>query len=223
MNPSLSASSPPSLKNLLATRLPVFLLLAALGCGIDLWTKHWMFRQPDLSRGDVRWVWEPNAGFQLSLNEGALFGMGQGQVLLFALVSVAAALGLPIWLFVSHAARDWRLTVVLGLILAGILGNLYDRLGWHGLQWADFRMDRNGPVYAVRDFLLLAWRWSPDPQQRLVWPNFNIADALLVCGSAALVLLSCFPPGHGHDLATTPSAPNGPASQRSEIPAPGRD
>jgi signal peptidase II len=136
-------------------------------------------------------LWPQHAGFQLSLNEGALFGLGQGGAGLFAVGSVAAAVAIPAWLFLFGAARDLKLTLVLAAIMGGVLGNLYDRLGLHGLEWGAFDPKRAGePVYAVRDFVLLAWKWDAHWQNRVVWPNFNLADSLLVCGAAALVILS---------------------------------
>ena len=85
--------------------------------------------------GPIWWLWPDVFGFQTSLNEGALFGMGQGMVPVFAALSVVAALGILYWLFCLGAARDWLLTVALGCVTAGILGNLYDRLGLPGLTW----------------------------------------------------------------------------------------
>jgi lipoprotein signal peptidase len=41
----------------------------------------------------------------------------------------------------------------------------------------------------VRDFVLLARRWPPQSGWD-VWPNFNVADSLLVCGAITLVLQS---------------------------------
>jgi len=191
------------------SRHVLFWSLAALGLAADLWTKHWMFSRPSLRAGEIWWLWPEYAGFQLSLNEGALFGMGQGNVWLFAGCSLAAAIAIPTWLFVFGGARDRALTIVLGAILGGVLGNLYDRLGLPGLQWGDFDPARAGQrVYAVRDFVLLAWRWDPDWQNRVVWPNFNVADSLLVCGAAALLLLSFRKsPREAHaDAATQPAA-----------------
>jgi signal peptidase II len=169
----------------------IFWLLVVGGCGLDLWTKHWMFSQPRLVGGEVWWLWPGHAGFQLSLNEGALFGMGQGRVWVFAACAALAAAALPVWLFWFGAARDMKLMVVLGCIMGGVLGNLYDRLGLPGLDWGTFVPARAGErVYAVRDFVLLAWRWDEHWQNRVVWPNFNVADSLLVCGAICLVLLS---------------------------------
>jgi signal peptidase II len=169
----------------------LFWPLAAAGLALDLSTKHYMFSQPDLLAGNVRWVWQDHAGFQLSLNEGALFGLGQGGVWVFAACSLAAAVAIPTWLFAFGGARDAWITVIMGAILGGVLGNFYDRLGLPCLDWGDFRQDRAGErVYAVRDFILWAWRWDEDWQKRVSWPNFNGADALLVCGAAEIVLLS---------------------------------
>ena len=82
--------------------------------------------------GPPWWLWNGVFGFQTSLNEGALFGMGQGLWPLFAALSVGAAVGIVVWLFPAGAARDWLLTIALALVTAGILGNLYDRLGLPG-------------------------------------------------------------------------------------------
>src|SRR4051812_28743231 len=178
----------------------VFWSLAAACLAADLWTKHWMFSQPQLLAGQVLWFWPGHAGFQLSLNEGALFGMGQGNVWLFAAFSIAAAVGIPLWLFVWGGARDRALTIVLGCILGGVLGNLYDRLGLPGLDWStvpahlnreasEGSQDRAGRVHAVRDYILCVRHWPPRDRWD-VWPNFNLADSLLVCGAASLLLLS---------------------------------
>jgi len=131
--------------------------------------------------GPVWWIWQDRFGFQTSLNEGALFGLGQGGVPLFIALSVLAALGILYWLFFGGAARDRLLTVALGCIFAGIVGNLYDRLGLHGLEWGLLTPLRAGePVRAVRDWILVMIFGHP-------WPNFNIADSALVCGAILLV------------------------------------
>ncbi|MBX3424411.1 MAG: signal peptidase II [Pirellulales bacterium] len=172
----------------------LFAVIAVAGCAVDLLTKQWAFAQPDLLAHEVRWAWTGYAGIQLSLNEGALFGMGQGKVALFAAFGLAACVAIPWWLLRGGAEGDWRIAAILGLVLGGVLGNLYDRLGLPGLEWGGFDPSRAGErVYAVRDFFLLAGRWSDDPAERLVWPNFNVADALLVCGAGALLLASFRP------------------------------
>ena len=163
-------------------RYAIFLLIAVCGCVLDLTTKSWIFRRLGMPGGPIWWIWEGVFGFQTSLNEGALFGMGQGCVVLFSALSMAVVPCILYWLFVARAARDLLLTVALGLVTAGILGNLYDRLGLPGLVWtsAGPLHDVGDPVYAVRDWILVMIG-------SFHWPNFNIADSLLVCGAILLV------------------------------------
>jgi signal peptidase II len=162
------------------TRYVLFLIIAAGGCLLDLATKKWMFAHLD-PMGRPWWIWPGVFGFQWSLNEGALFGLGQGHPFVFAGLSILAALAVVYWLFVAGAARDGLLTIALAAVTAGILGNLYDRLGLHGLTWAGHPGHHFGePAYAVRDWILV----MIGPWQ---WPNFNIADSLLVCGALLLV------------------------------------
>jgi signal peptidase II len=166
-------------------RIIWFFALAALGCLADLLSKHFVFQHPEMYHGSEWWLWEGHLGIQKSLNEGALFGLGQGNVWLFATLSVAAVVAIPIWLFVFRAARDPLLTAALGCVSGGILGNLFDRVGLSGLKWDRFNSLRSGEdVYAVRDFILMQWN------DRLVWPNYNIADALLVLGACFLLFQS---------------------------------
>lgn len=167
------------------SRYLVFFSVAIGGCAVDLATKSWMFSylgMPGSLESRTVWVWEDVFGFQASLNEGALFGMGQGFSWLFAVLSICAVVAIVIWLFGSGAARDWLLTVALAIVTIGILGNLYDRLGLPGLVWNDAFVNHvpGEPVHAVRDFILVMIGDWP-------WPTFNIADPCLVCGALLLV------------------------------------
>src|SRR4029077_2279204 len=104
------------------------------------------------------------------VNHGALFSLG-GQFKtdanhFFAGVSVLAALGIIVWGARRATATDKWLCAALGLILAGTLGNLYDRVIFGG----------------VRDFLYFYY---------IEWPVFNIADCCLVVG-AFLLLVQAF-------------------------------
>ena len=164
------------------SRFVLFWILAAGGCAVDLATKRWIFDRLGMPMAKpTEWLIQNVFGFTTSLNEGALFGIGQGRVALFALLSVVALLGILYWLFVSGAAHDLLLTVALGSVCAGIFGNLYDRLGLPGLTW-DFPPGRQGEaVYAVRDWLHFQIVGLID------WPIFNIADSLLVCGAGLLI------------------------------------
>ncbi|MDR1957917.1 MAG: signal peptidase II [Planctomycetaceae bacterium] len=159
-------------------RFFLFFVISAVGCLIDLGTKSWIFaklRIPDHENENVWWIWQNVFGFQITLNGGALFGIGHGFVTLFAAFSVIAILGITVWMF-FQGAKSWFMTVVFGMLTAGVLGNLYDRLGLHGLHW-----ENGEPVYAVRDWILLMIGTFP-------WPNFNIADSFLVVGAILLTI-----------------------------------
>jgi signal peptidase II len=191
----------------LARPLPVsryvtFLALAMGGCAADLATKHVVFRwlgipafflDPDQPDAIARWrgdralahlwyLYDQRLGIQTSLNTGAVFGLGGGFWWLFAIFAVVTLIGIVTWLFYFRAAADRWLTVTLGMITGGILGNLHDRLGlWDttGLKPA-FQ-------HAVRDWILFQWPESGLPFFN-PWPNFNIADSLLVTGAIMLVV-----------------------------------
>ncbi len=156
-------------------RYPIFFSIAIAGCLVDLATKQWVFDWLGMPGGRTWWLWQDRVGIQTSLNPGALFGIGPGLVHAFSALSVIAAVAILVWLFAAGAARDRLLTVALGCVMAGILGNLYDRLGLPGLTEAN-----GAAVFKVRDWILvMIFGWP--------WPNFNVADSMLLCGAALLV------------------------------------
>lgn len=106
----------------------------------------------------------------LVLNRGAVFGIGAGKRWLFVTFT-AGAIILGLWMFGAWTKRgDWLAHISLGLLLAGGLGNLYDRLRFA----------------CVRDFI------HPLPGITIasheVWPYVsNVADALLIFGIIGLM------------------------------------
>jgi lipoprotein signal peptidase len=103
-----------------------FLLVALVGLTIDLSSKHWAFHE--LKQSCEPWVIVPGVlEFETMLNKGALFGIGAGQTNAF-LIASAFALVLVTWLFVQTPRRRWGVQLALGGILAGALGNMYDRV-----------------------------------------------------------------------------------------------
>jgi len=209
------------------SRYVCFGILTLGGLASDLVSKWWVFsrlggpgRQSDWSWGGA-FLWG-RFDFQLStvLNEGALFGIGQGYSWLFAILSIVAAVAIVYWLFVCGQARSWWQTVMLSLILAGALGNLYDRLHLHGWRAANGR-----PKYGVRDFLdcKIPWIGFAGPlKPRLVrkydWPVFNFADVFVVTGAIMLTAYSFVTPARKEEPAESkgePAAgPNRPAHGR---------
>jgi signal peptidase II len=192
------------------SRYAAFLLLSGAGLSWDLYTKWSVFSWLGCPAAGP-WVWPDNWGwnslspivrFQIhtNFNHGALWGMGQGMSLLFACFSVAAALAILYWLFVHKGAASWWLTVALGLVMAGVLGNLFDRLGLHG--WID---EDGRTIHAVRDFLHF-WFFEGTPAH-FDWAIFNFADTYLVTGAIMLVIQSLFLHPASASPATVSSVP----------------
>lgn len=158
-----------------AGRWILFWALALGGMTFDLTTKTLIFARvgepPAQSVSLVRNVLE----LQTSYNKGALWGLGrtlQNSHLVFAGLSLVAAGAICWWLFVRGAAVDWRLTIALGLIMAGALGNCYDRLMLsHVRDFVHFHVDPVGFDCAI----------------------FNFADNMLVTGAVLLMLLALRP------------------------------
>lgn len=184
----------PNEKGICLQRVSLFVGLSLFGVGSDLWTKDQVFRWRGLpGEQPPFWIVENYVGIETAVNQGALFGMGQGLGWLFGLMSIGAIVGIATWLFVFQAFRSHWLTFCMGLITGGILGNLYDRLNMHRLP---------GPLAGgVRDWILLRYG-------SYTWPNFNIADSLLVVGACMLAIHSLWFSGatesstSSHDPAT---------------------
>ncbi|MDB2686073.1 signal peptidase II [Mariniblastus sp.] len=172
-------------------RYALFFLPAIIGLAADLITKSYMFAnhfsvelanqgQPQQK---VWWV-DGIFGIQTSTNPGALFGIGKGYSWLFAIFSIIAVVGILLWLFRFGGIWDRWLTFAMGLVTGGIFGNLYDRLGYGYTPGFPESIRTN-----VRDWVLFQIESIPifNP-----WPNFNIADSVLVAGAIMLFLHAFF-------------------------------
>lgn len=164
-----------------SNRLPIFGILTAAALTIDLWSKTWAFEKFGLANGSEWMLNQPWIRFRwfTSLNFGALWGMGQGFALGFAALSVVAFTGILYWLFVKKAAASMWLTISMAFVASGTLGNLYDRLGLHGVVPPNEKQ----PAQAVRDFFHFQFG-SFD------WAIFNVADVCLVTGAIMLMIHS---------------------------------
>lgn len=186
----------------------VFLATAVAGLIIDLWSKAAAFRHIAetpviLRREDV--VGSQAIGrlipphdpivvvpslleLTLVLNPGAVFGIGAGKrwfFVVFTLVAVALAT----WLFARKtlAKEVWAHTAF-ALVVAGGLGNLYDRVVFACVR------DFLHPLPGVR--LPFGLRW-PNGSPEL-WPYVsNVADAFLLVGIGLLVIYSWRKPDPG--------------------------
>jgi len=166
---------------------PLRLLLTTGIClAIDLISKH--LAVASLRGGVLEFIpgW---LHFTYVENRGAVFGLGQGRQLLFITVS-AVAIGFVVYLF-TRPPRRWWYDITLGMLLAGILGNLYDRV-----------------IFGhVRDMIhaLPGFHWGgtwqiplinyPPPPDRAYFPwVFNVADSLLCVSIAILLIMGMFAP-----------------------------
>ena len=175
----------------------VFLAVAVAGVAADLASKHFVFQAllndpasvrlmkshlGDSAGNDPKYLLRffrrpvcPGVQFSLYTNPGVVFGIKAPRW------SVIAATGLVVVVVLGAFAwserRDWPMHVALACILAGGLGNLFDRL------FSEVRLPVEGAALLVRnevrDFIDL----SP------VYPwSFNVADAWLVIGFAIFLL-----------------------------------
>lgn len=149
-------------------------------------------------------------------NQGVAFGMGNGTAwapVVFLMVPLLALVMLRIfWQKGAFIDRWSRLAVA--LLLAGILGNLTDRLT-QGFFLSHLReadaWTRLSAGYVV-DFISI---WLPGferimPQSRGWWPTFNVADSC-VCVAASLLFFSQWTQPSS-DATTKKSNPDSPPS-----------
>ena len=104
-------------------RWPIFLGLAALVLVLDQLTKAWLVSF--LAPGERVEVIGDYVRLIHSQNNGALFGLFRDQALLFAVISIGVV-GAIVW-FHHTSGRNTLLSVALGLLLGGALGNMADR------------------------------------------------------------------------------------------------
>jgi signal peptidase II len=153
----------------------LFWTIALGGAAFDLATKAAVFANVGEPGSPPRPLVANVLELHTSFNPGALWGFARGwpySSLVFATLSVIAGLAIFYWLFIRGAATDRRLTAALGLIMAGALGNCFDRL-WlgHVRDFVHFHVDSIG-----FDF-----------------PIFNFADNMLVLGAVILMILALLP------------------------------
>ena len=143
----------------------VFALVALVMYAVDLVTKIVALDRLD-GRADVRVVGDL-LQLHLTRNPGAAFSTGTQYTVLLSCIAIAAVI-VVLWL--SRRLGNLAWAVALGFLLAGVAGNLTDRM---------FR--EPGPFRGhVIDFLML-----PN------WPVFNVAD-ICINVAAGLILIQAF-------------------------------
>lgn len=158
------------------------ILPAAIGLGLDLWTKvlaqNGLDVQPEY-RFIPGWL-----HFTYTENRGAVFGIAQGMVPILIVASLAAII-FVLFMF-SHSRKQRLLQVLLGMLLAGALGNFYDRIAFG----------------YVRDMIHALPRWP-----NLFPYIFNVADTLLCISVPALFIYPILFPQDENKPADTSDVP----------------
>jgi signal peptidase II len=178
-------------------RWVLFWAIALGGASFDLATKSIVFSKvnaPPETYSIVPHILE----LHKSQNTGALWGFGASlpySSQIFAGLSVIAAIVICYWLFFLRAAESAVLTVALGLIMAGAVGNCYDRIFFGYVRdFVHFHVDAIGFDCAI----------------------FNFADNMLIAGALTLVLFALRPepgpPAEPSAIETIPSASAGNSS-----------
>lgn len=143
-----------------------FLGLAAVIIAVDQLTKAWLVSF--LAPGQFVNVLGDWLRLVHSQNSGGLFGLLKGQALPFGLVSLVVV-GLLV-LYHARATPNRYVSITLGLLLGGALGNLIDRL-------------RIGYVVDFVDAGIGSLRWY----------TFNVADTAISFAILLLFAASIFP------------------------------
>ena len=144
----------------------LFFGLAATVFVVDQLAKAWIVTN---FRGDVPVdLVGPYLRITITQNTGALFGLFRDQAVIFALFSVGV-IGLIVW-YHGHSARNLLISIALGLLLGGALGNLTDRL-------------RLGYVVDFMDMGIGTWRFY----------TYNVADAAITTAILLLIVVASWP------------------------------
>ena len=133
---------------------------AAVGVGLDLWTKKLAFDRLLDADGPYRLIpgW---LEFEVTINHGAVFGRLQGQRMLFIGVSIAAIVFLIFLFAASDRRRIYQL--LLGMLMAGVLGNLYDRVTLGYVRDMIHALPRGpgfSPGYSTWPTVCCVWEWG---------------------------------------------------------------
>ncbi|MEK5334024.1 MULTISPECIES: signal peptidase II [unclassified Lysinibacillus] len=138
--------------------------LAAFVIILDQWTK-WLIVK-NMEFGERISVWDPWFGILSHRNRGAAWGMLEGQMWLFSIVTIGVICAI-IYFYHKEAKGKPLFQVGLMLLLGGAIGNFIDRL---------FR----GEVVDFVDVLI--------PIMNYDFPIFNIADAALTIAVVVLMI-----------------------------------
>jgi lipoprotein signal peptidase len=172
----------------IATRKHPFLWMGALAAVValvaDQTSKAWILYGLGFQQNGDHRAFLPNLSLTMEWNRGITFGMLNGgsevSYMILALGALAVVVALCVWLLRAES----RITsIAIGAVAGGAIGNIIDRL-------------RFGAVVDFLHFHVGSFSWY----------IFNVADAAIVCGVAALVIEGLLP------AARTPAGKGYPAN-----------
>jgi signal peptidase II len=192
--------------NAVRLRWLVFWVIAGLVLVGDQLSKLWIDRQFALA-----WTGAPVAGYAQptpvlgdvvriakTYNDGGIFGLFGSSAPLLAVASLLV-IGLIVWYEARTASEGpLLLTLILGLLLGGALGNLIDRI-------------RLGYVIDFVDMGIGSWRFY----------TFNVADSAISVAIAGLILVGLFGErlGFGMEGGVRPSQERSAGDGPGDVPA----
>ena len=141
-----------------------FVASATIVFALDLVTKNWavsslQFREPIRVLGDFLKI-------TYSTNKGAAFNIAENSTIVLSIVKLIVAAYLIY--YIRKVSSVWW-SLALGLLLGGVLGNLWDRITRAPGRWAGEVID-----------------WIQLPH----WPIFNIADSSIVISALLITILA---------------------------------
>lgn len=142
-------------------------IIIILGLAGDYFSKQWALA--NLATGKVVDLIPNYLDFAYLENRGAAFGIFQGQVQLLSIIAVGISLVILLYLIKNKDAHP-LMKVSLSLIIAGALGNVYDRLNYGFV--VDF----------IHFHLNELWHF----------PTFNVADMCVVIGAGLMIIFVLF-------------------------------
>lgn len=138
----------------------IFILISSIGIALDQILKIVFWGKSFSLLGDFLWV-------ESAFNQGAAFGSFSGARWFFIVLAIIAVGCLIFFAIRKTFGYSQFLMITYGLLLAGIVGNLIDRIFLAG----------------VRDFIYFKF---------INFAIFNIADALITIGVVMLIVYILF-------------------------------
>jgi signal peptidase II len=144
----------------------LYYIIAVLVIALDQFTKWMVVKQMEIGES-IEII--PNFFYITShRNRGAAWGILQGQMWFFYIITILVIIALVIYLQRLKKEEKW-LGVALGLMLGGAIGNFIDRV------WRKEVVDFVNTYIFTYDF-----------------PIFNVADSALVIGVGLIFVLTLF-------------------------------